>query len=34
MDPEYVETEPLSTDPEFPWLGYEDDDYDYGQDCN
>ncbi len=34
MDPEY--TEPVNesgTDPEFPWLGYEDED-DYEQDCN
>lgn len=33
MDPEYNEPETLGVDdPEFPWLAYEDDDYE--QDCN
>jgi hypothetical protein len=33
MDPEYTEAETLDSDPEFPWLGYPDED-EYEQDCN
>lgn len=33
MDPEFIEPETVGRDPEFPWLGYEDED-EYEQDCN